>query len=135
MTLGIHKMLQKKSQQYRSMYIASYLIFLFINTSWAVWDFFCEDMQFFYLLYVLSLCSKSWLEPYNSSLILMGHIPLPNLIMLTIQAFIVVSDEDCTKTFIPYKPKNTQISYFSAFVKSLWNIYWDWFELEMIAYI
>lgn len=97
--------------------------------------FFCVDMQFFYLLYVLSLCSKSWLEPYNSSLILMGHIPLPNLIMLTIQAFIVVSDEDCTKTFIPYKPKNTQISYFSAFVKSLWNIYWDWFELEMIAYI
>lgn len=29
--LGIHKMLQKKSQQYRSMYIASCLIFFFIQ--------------------------------------------------------------------------------------------------------
>lgn len=132
MTFGIHKMLQKPAIQIDVYY---QLFNIPLYTSWAVWDFFCEDMQFFYLLYVLSLCSKSWLEPYNSSLILMGHIPLPNLIMLTIQAFIVVSDEDCTKTFIPYKPKNTQISYFSAFVKSLWNIYWDWFELEMIAYI
>lgn len=132
MTFGIYKMLQKPAIQI-DVYCQLFDIPLY--TSWAVWDFFCEDMQFFYLLYVLSLCFKSWLEPYNSSLILMGHIPLPNLIMLTIQAFIVVSDEDCTKTFIPYKPKNTQISYFSAFVKSLWNIYWDWFELEMIAYI
>lgn len=81
--------------------------------------FFCVDMQFFYLLYVLSLCSKSWLEPYNSSLILMGHIPLPNLIMLTIQAFIVVSDEDCTKTFIPYKPKNTDFIFFCLCKESM----------------